>query len=263
MKMKNLLLALIAFASLALFGCEPVQQSSSQGSVQVGAPAEEKTVLPEVPGDGKWPPAAKGAVTPAGNLLAKNYVIVFDGSGSMKENACGEGQRKIDSGKTALREFAQTIPADANVGLVVFDDSGLGERVAIGLGAAHRARFLAEIEKISVNGGTPLRSAITLGGQMLGGQAQRQSGYGEYHLVVVTDGEANAGESPTDIVMMLAKTPVIIHTIGFCIGTSHSLNKAGMVLYHEAKDLASLRKGLQEVLAESSRFDPTTFDGKK
>jgi len=71
----------------------------------------------------------------------------------------------------------------------------------------------------------PLSVAIEHGYKALTKQASLQLGYGEYHLVVVTDGEANTGYEPNKAVQsVLTESPVVIHTIGFCIRGSHSLN---------------------------------------
>jgi hypothetical protein len=78
--------------------------------------------------------------------------------------------------------------------------------------------------------------------------------------VIVTDGEASGGEDPTKVVnKILKRSPVIIHTIGFCIGEDHSLNQHGRILYKAANNPGDLRKGLQNVLAESPTFDIAVF----
>ena len=85
-------------------------------------------------------------------------------------------------------------------------------------------------------------------------------GYGEYHLVIVTDGEANDGEDPREAVdALLAKSPVVLHTIGFCIGETHSLNQKGRVFYQSADNPEELRKGLTDVLAEATSFNLDGF----
>jgi hypothetical protein len=91
-------------------------------------------------------------------------------------------------------------------------------------------------------------------------QARAQLGYGEYHLVIVTDGYADPDEKPRTIVdKMLAETPIIIHTIGFCISDKHSLNQPGRILYQSATDVQSLQQGLDDVLAESPDFTAQQF----
>jgi Ca-activated chloride channel homolog len=50
-----------------------------------------------------------------------------------------------------------------------------------------------------------------------------------------------------------------MHTIGFCLGSRHSLNQKGVVLYKSASDQSSLTAGLESVLAESEDFNVSNF----
>lgn len=209
-----------------------------------------------------WPPSLQNGqnVVVASNILTKNYYVVFDSSGSMGDAACGERKSKSEIAKAALKVFAESVPDDANLGLAAFDDKGVSERLPIRIAKDTRKDFVTTAMSIFPGNGTPLSNAIALGYKKLEEQAQKQLGYGEYHLVVVTDGEANVGYDPTEVVnYIVTNTPVVIHTIGFCIGEKHSLNQVGKTLYREAKDLKSLQEGLKEVLAESSVFDQSDF----
>jgi Mg-chelatase subunit ChlD len=191
-------------------------------------------------------------------MTAQNFMVVLDGSGSMGTSGCSGRHSKIDAAKTALDNFAHSVPEEANLGLVVFDSQGVG--LTVPLVRADKKRFSDNVAKIHPSGGTPLHSAIKLAYEKLTDQARAQLGYGEYHLVVVTDGEASGGESPKNIVRrILEDSPVTIHTIGFCIDTDHSLNQPGYVLYRTANDLASLKEGLQRVLAEAPAFTVSDF----
>lgn len=199
---------------------------------------------------------------PAGAVAADfdtaNYYVVLDGSGSMEERRCSGNLSKMDAAKEALLTFARQFPPAANLGLAVFDGSGLSERLP--LGPLDMGRLSGEVGAIQAEGGTPLQNALALGYQALTAQGQRQLGYGEYHLVVVTDGEANEGQDPSPVVQhVLTRSPVVIHTIGFCIGERHSLNQAGFIDYRAADDPAALAASLTAVLAESPVFDVTDF----
>ena len=209
-----------------------------------------------------WPPLAKDGkeVVLDKNLIARNYYVVFDGSGSMDDKACGSNDKKIMVARRALGEWGKTISSDANLGLLTFDNRGIAERVTLGVGGKNRNNFTNEINVAGPSGGTPLYSAIVIAYEKLENQARKQLGYGEYNLVVVTDGEANVGENPKQIVNYVSEnSPVVIHTIGFCIGSNHSLNQRGRTNYKEANNPESLKDGLKEVLAESSTFDPNVF----
>ena len=255
--MKGIILLLVL--AVTVWGCDaPPTQSTSGGSNDLSGSLSDQSQ-----NTAAWPsPAPKGKeVQLAANVLMENYYIVFDGSGSMDEKACGSNQKKVVVGKQALREFAKTVPAGANLGLLVFSRDGIREVVPLGSGPKNREDFARAVENIRADGGTPLYSAIKIAYEKLEEQARRQLGYGVYRMGVVTDGEANSGEDPTSIVnFMLKNSPVTLTTIGFCIGEKHSLNQPGRVTYREARDLDSLRQGLKEVLAESPVFDATVFE---
>ena len=166
-------------------------------------------------------------------------------------------RNEISGSQERVLQFADKLPMDANLGLLVFDGRGIRELIALGPlrpGAAARA-----IAPIAPSGGTPLAESIRLAYGALTAQGRRQFGYGEFHLVVVTDGEAT-GENPRDAVnTLLASSPVVLHTIGFCIGQDHSLNQPGRVVYRAADNPAELARGLAEVLAEAPAFDVKSF----
>lgn len=218
--------------------------------------AAPKVPAPKPP----WPGMQQGAdVTLATDLLAKNYYLVFDGSGSMNDSQCSGSVNKIQAARAAVKAFARTIPADANVGLLAFDSRGISERVR--LAPNQVSSINAQIDGIRPDGGTPLLEAIRQAYARLTDQGRKQLGYGEYHLVVVTDGMATPEtQNPTPVVNeILANSPVVIHTIGFCIGNQHALNQPGRTFYKAADNPTDLAKGLSEVLGESPGFDVRAF----
>jgi Ca-activated chloride channel family protein len=205
-----------------------------------------------------WPPVKDDAVAVAPDLFAKNYYIVLDASGSMNEKGCSGENSKIRAAKEALAAFVDALPPDANLALVVFDGRGINEWLPIGTN--NRPEFRRLLDTVRANASTPLRGAITLAYNKLLAQGARQLGYGEYHLVVVTDGHADQGQDPTAIVnKMLGESPVVLQTIGFCIGAKHALNQAGRTMYKEANNVDDLRQGLADVLAEAPQFTVTEF----
>ncbi len=209
--------------------------------------------------DNSWPTLGESTEAIAANLTSKNYYVVFDGSGSMAKQGCSGSRSKLSVARDSLASFAKSIPSDANIGLFIFDGNGRNERIPLGTG--NRDSFIDAINSTRADGGTPLKSAINIGYLALEAQAKRQLGYGEYNLVVVTDGKASSEkETPHSAVeRVLEKSPVVIHTVGFCIDSRHSLNQPGKTYYKQANDANSLTKGLSEVLAESPSFDADTF----
>ncbi len=199
-----------------------------------------------------WPKINDDA-TDTNKLLAENYFIIFDGSGSMSVSQCSGTKTKAEVAISAVNHFIDQIPAPANVGLLVFDRNGNNTRIKLGID--NRSELKTKIWDVKFGGGTPLHTAIKKGLSELEEQASNQLGYGEYNIVIVTDGSASASESPADLVSLIYQnTPVAIRTIGFCIGADHSLNQPGITYYKSADNPESLREGLASVLAESESF---------
>jgi Ca-activated chloride channel homolog len=206
-----------------------------------------------------WPPLVDdGAAASAVSTI--NYYAVLDGSGSMLSKECGDGSTKIKAALDAVRNFFDSVPADANIGLAAFDRRVIAERVPLGIG--NRPALAQALQEIRAGSDTPLRSAMQIGYDKLTAQARAQLGYGEYHLVVVTDGQPDPdSEDPTPLVdEILAKSPVVLHTVGFCIDNNHVLNQANRTYYASATDPEQLRAGLQSVLAEAPVFDAAHFN---
>ncbi len=194
----------------------------------------------------------------ADNLTTKNYVLIFDGSGSMGEVECGDGRQKISVAKEAVTEWAKSLPQDANLGLVAFY---YNKWAALPLKAESRNDFMAEIQKVVAGGRTPLTEGMLRAYKSITLEGQKQLGYGDYTIVVVTDGIANNSNAlSVAIKKILDNSPVNIYTIGFCIGQNHSLNQPGKTVYKSADNPAELKRGLSEVLAESETFDESDFN---
>ncbi len=239
---------------------QPRQQTQAPPSKPVAPPAQ---VYPESVADHllpMWPPARSGndTVQLADSLTRKNFVLILDGSGSMIKPGCSGDRAKSEVAKEAVIEWSSSVPEDANLGLIVFDNAGFSIRLP--LGRQNREQFIAEVDKVVPNYKTPLTESLNTAYTMLTEQARSQLGYGEYTVVIVTDGIANDINALAQSVnMVLSTSPIMIHTIGFCIEEDHSLNRKGRTIYRAANNPAELRSGLQEVLAESATFDISGF----
>jgi len=247
--------ALVFAAWLALSGlC-----ACKDGAGRTQAPQPRKQSAKPAAAKPPWPHLSgeREAGELAQNLIAKNFVVIFDGSGSMSETQCAEGRTKIKVAKKAVIEWSESVPAGAQVGLVSFHKQGWS---SMPVAPYDRDAFLDVINSIEAGGSTPLAQAVQRANEMLTSQAKKQLGYGEYTIVVVTDGIADDPKKLMGTVNpILEQTPMVIHTIGFCIGDQHSLNQPGRTYYRTANNPAALRKGLQEVLAEAESFDVTDF----
>ena len=195
---------------------------------------------------------------------AMNVYFIFDGSGSMQDppgRDCEGDQTfnaKIEGAKWAIGEFIKKVPPDVNIGLYVFSNDG--RREVVPLGAGNHDKFLQAVNEIRAGRGTPLAESIKIGTDKLVAQYKRQLGYGQYRLVVVTDGEATGTPIP-QAVKYATKYGIPIYTIGLCIGENHALREYS-VSYQAADSFEDLKKGLEETIAELPMFDPTEFDEK-
>ena len=192
--------------------------------------------------------------------LTRNFYFIFDGSGSMADPPdweCGGDQSfetKLAGAKWAVGEFVDKVADDMNLGLYVFDRHGRSELVP--LSAGNREPFLQAIGSVEAGGGTPLADAIHFGVDRLVAQYKKQLGYGEFRLVVVTDGIAD--DIPAAAAYG-ATYGIPIYAIGLCIGERHPLRQYA-VSYRAADNFADLARGLEETLAELPSFDEGWHD---
>lgn len=253
--MKKLLSALTI--SLILAGCgqdTTTTSSNTASSSSSQTSSSTRTVAKTGNYEWKWLAGVDATNVDEESLYKKNYYFVLDGSGSMGNSpgSCNrnESKNKIDIAKQAIQDFVATIPSDANVGLFAFDDSGINERAQ--LATSNREHFNQKLEQVTATSSTPLHTAISKAYEKVKLQAIQQAAHGEYNIIVLTDGEADGGEDPRNIVRNISNdSPVNLYTIGFCIGEGHSLNDPDYVNYYKANDATSIIAGLSEVLAES------------
>ena len=194
--------------------------------------------------------------------LTRNFYFIIDGSGSMARKtgrACRGDQHfrdRLAGAQWAVHQFLGNVPEDVNMGLYVFDTRG--QREVVPLGSGNRDEFLSAVNSIWAGGGTPLASAIVHGTRQLIAQYQHQLGYGEFRLVVVTDGQA---DKIPEAAYQASRFGIPIYAIGLCIDEDHPLRQHA-VSYRAADNFGDLAKGLEETLAELPSFDATEFESE-
>jgi len=229
----------------------PPKPPSQPAAVQPRQPSQKMSAA--------WPflSEEQALQTLAGDLTARNFVLIFDGSGSMGESDCAGDSRKLEIAKQAVVAWSKSVPGDANLGFYSFNANGT---TTLPLTPGNRQVFIDTVMGIRAGGGTPLSRAMSYAFKTLTSQGKRQLGYGEYTIVVVTDGIAHSEIRLKNTVnKILGSSPVTIFSIGFCIGDNHSLNQPGRTIYRSADNPEQLKSGLQEVLAELEFFDEQEF----
>ncbi len=252
---------LILFVLLGTFATQCGEEETP--SVAEKPPRPEKTVqrpdvftISEVKA-ATWPSTSDEDIPQLDPVPTRaNYLAVLDMSGSMKDPDCaGQYGSKADAARAALAAWLQSVPRTANIGLVVF--SGGQVSLKVPLGVDNREAFIRAVADTRPSGKTPLHDAVALAHRELERRARYQQGYGDYRIVVITDGMHSEGQDPRPVVNSILQNPanpVLIYTIGFCIEES-ALHQPGRTLYQSAKNPEELSSGLQRVLAESQQFD--------
>ncbi len=233
---------------LSFLGCEQQQKSAGNSPSQQQSEGKLDYTfdlgLDSLPADGQ-------------PILTKNFYFIFDGSGSMDDRPSSGGTNsKIDEAKRAVNQFLLKVPIDVQLGLYVFDHRGASERLPLGL---DRKKFLEEVGNMRPDGNTPLGEAIEFGVDQLVKQRRQQLGYGEFRLIVVTDGQSNGFVSLSHAARYAQKRGIPIYTIGFDIKEDHELRQYS-VSYRAAMNGADLARELERTLGEAEDFTPSTFD---
>lgn len=251
--------SMIILAPLVLFGliaCEEPSAGeshySSNASPPTNAEAPARKLQKPFEIGGPWPPPSSQL---APDLLKDNYLVVLDDSGSMSSGG------KMEQAKTALKKFVSIIPSDANLGYMVINDDSL--LLPFGSSTENRQNFKKLVNQTQPTGTTPLRRTMKNAYRHISKQCAAQLGYGTYHIVLVTDGEAtSANDDPVGLTRYLVNTSTIeVHVVGFHVD-SHSMNLPDCVDYHTAKSAEQLAKVFEAVAAESEDFvSPAEFEG--
>ena len=137
-------LLLIVGASWLFWPSGP--QPSPSGGTQAPPPPPVPSTVGPMKFD--WPRGgADGKTELAANLRMVNYYVVLDGSGSMSDRECAGGATKMEAAKSALVEFAKSVPASAQL---------VGPSTAEpGAGPLGRADHFLGGPRGVANGGTP------------------------------------------------------------------------------------------------------------
>ena len=122
-------------------------------------------------------------------VSAQNIVVLLDDSASMKQPLRSNSSiTKIDAAKQALLTILERAPEDSQVGVMVLNGHR-GHEWVIPLGPINKARLTAKVNRIRPGGGTPLGESMKSATDALLA-LRNQEHYGDYRLLIVTDGEA-------------------------------------------------------------------------
>lgn len=180
---------------------------------------------------------------------AQYVVVVMDDSGSMADRMRnGSRARRIDAAKQALKVVLSEVPADAHVGVLALNSGWI-----IPLQRVDRTNIESQVNRLRASGGTPLGAMIKMGVDELL-QTRAEQKYGDYRLLVVTDGEASDQALLDFLLPDVMTRGLTVDVIGVDMQSEHSL-ATYVDNYRRADDPESLTTAIKESLAESTDTD--------
>ena len=174
----------------------------------------------------------------------QKVVIVVDDSGSMAERMRYTRQRKIAAAKQALSVVLSKLPDDAEIGVLALNNGWI-----LPLQRHDLSQVQQRVNQLRARGGTPLGMRMKEGTDALLKLRDKEH-YGDYRLIVVTDGEANDQALLNFILPDIMNRGLLVDAIGVDMASEHSL-ATQVHSYRKADDQASLEQAIANALAES------------
>ena len=178
-----------------------------------------------------------------------SVVIVLDDSGSMNERMSG-GVRRIDAAKNAIKVILKQFPTDTKLGLLLLNGERAKNHWAIPLEPLSVAQATRRVESVNAEGGTPLGDRMREGADALLQLREKQI-YGNFRLLIVTDGEANDAKLLSLYLPDVLSRGLVVDAIGVDMKQNHSL-ATRVHSYRRADDAQALSKAIEEVFAEQA-----------
>lgn len=180
-----------------------------------------------------------------------NIVVILDASGSMKDKFRGdETKSKMDAAKEALQEVLAKIPDGTNIGVLVFSGRNVPNEWVYPLGPKDTNSLIEAINRPEPEGGTPLGRYIRIGANRLLEQREKQYNYGNYRLLIVTDGEAQDAEKVAKYTPEILNRQLRVDVIGVDMNTDHQLAQEADS-YRRADNPGELVAAVSQILAET------------
>lgn len=195
------------------------------------------------------------------DLHTDNIIVILDASGSMREKfRADQTKSKMDAAKEALREVLAKVPENTHIGLLVFSGENITDEWVYPLGPKDTDRLMAAIDVPRPGGGTPLGKYMRVGANRLLEQREKQYNYGNYRLLIVTDGVATDQAKVAQYTPEILNRQIRVDVIGVDMATDHNLAKDADS-YRKADNPGELVAAVSQILAETGGTG-TDIDGE-
>ena len=191
---------------------------------------------------------------------ADRTIIVLDASGSMWTQI--DGRSRIEIAKETVKTVVGNLPADREIGLMVYGHRDKGSCTDIELvvppAAGTSAAIIAATNKISPKGKTPLSEAVKQAAEALKYTEEKAT------VILVTDGLETCNADPCALGAELEKAGVdfTAHVVGFGLTEAEGKKVACLATntggqYIQASDAKSLTKALTTAVLKPAAPPPT------
>ena len=186
---------------------------------------------------------------------ASNVLIVLDASGSMAGRM--NGQVKMDLAERVVKDLVDNMPAEMNVGLIVYGSKSAREKndckdidVLRPVERVDPKSFDAALQHVSPHGMTPIGASLLRAAEALKGLP------GQSTIVLVSDGTETCHSDPCAVAKEVKETTGIdvrVHVVGLDVGsgergTLECVAKGGGGTYYPVSD----EKGLRDALSAAT-----------
>lgn len=195
--------------------------------------------------------------TPA--IAAERSIIVLDGSGSMWGQI--EGKTKIEIARETLRAVLKAVPAENEIGLMVYGHRTKGDCSDIELAVSPASGTSSSIsgfaDRINPKGKTPITASVRKAAEALRYDEDKAT------VILVTDGLETCNADPCALARELEATGVdfTAHVVGFGLSDEEGRIVACLAeetggKYLKAENASSLGDALRETVAETPAPEP-------
>lgn len=173
-------------------------------------------------------------------------MVVFDSSSSMGYSM-GNSKTRLENAKYALSQVLTTLPPNTEIGITTFSNT-ITPIMPVG------NDLVSKINGIEASGGTPLGAYMKVGADLLL-RKRAEERYGNYKLLVITDGES--GDAFQDYLDDILSRGIVVNCIGLDMAKEHSL-ATKVDNYCTANDVKTLIESVQRFVKAETIADPAT-----
>lgn len=184
----------------------------------------------------------------------QNVVVVLDDSSSMGA-VMSNRQSRMSNAKSALKNVIARLPDDTNLGIVLLNQD---PHWVVPFGRLEKGRTIAIVNQLSENGGTPLGYYMKEGADALLSYREN-SHYGEYKLLILTDGEAGDEGLVEKYLPDILSRGITVDVIGLDMESQHSL-ATKVNHYRSAENSNQLETAIKATFAEINQKDSSSED---